>query len=59
MLSWLAGMRVTENAALRFSDVVTATGEVRTEIQLSPAQTKGNAARTVLVSSQLRSALEA
>jgi integrase/recombinase XerD len=59
MLSWLAGMRVAEIAALRISDVVTATGEVRPEIQLSPAQTKGNAARTVLVGSQLKSELEA
>ncbi len=59
MLSWLAGMRVAEIAALRFSDVVTAAGEIRPEIQLSPAQTKGNAARTVLVGSQLKSELEA
>jgi integrase/recombinase XerD len=59
MLSWLAGMRVAEIAALRISDVSTTAGEVRAEIQLSAAQTKGNAARTVLVGSQLKSELEA
>jgi integrase/recombinase XerD len=59
ILSLLAGTRVAEIAALRFSDVVSATGEVRPEIQLSHAQTKGNAARTVLVGSQLQSELEA
>jgi len=41
MLSWLAGMRVAEIAALRFSDVVMATGEVRPEIQMSPGGCPG------------------
>ena len=57
MLSWLAGMRVGEIAALRFEDVVDASGEVRNQIQLSAEQTKGNEARTVLISSQLKQEL--
>jgi integrase/recombinase XerD len=57
MLSWLAGMRVGEIAALQFRDVVSATGEIRDTIQLSASQTKGNEARTVLISSQLKQEL--
>ena len=59
MLSWLAGMRVGENAALSVEDVVTPGGDIRPEIQLRPDQTKGSSARTVLVGSQLRSELDA
>jgi integrase/recombinase XerD len=58
MLSWLAGMRVGEIAALSVGDVVTPEGEVRSEIQLRADQTKGSSARTVLLSSQLKSELE-
>lgn len=57
MLSWLAGMRVGEIAALTVADVVGADGVVRTEISLRPEQTKGSSARTVLINSQLRSEL--
>ena len=57
MLSWLAGMRVGEIAALTFSDVVNVTGEIRSQIQLSAEQTKGNKARTVYVGSQLQQEL--
>ena len=57
MLSWLAGMRVGEIAALTFSDVVNATGEIRAQIQLNAEQTKGNEARTVYVGSQLQQEL--
>ena len=59
MLSWLAGMRVGEIAALTIGDVLGPENEIRSEIQLRPDQTKGNAARTVLVSSQLKSELDA
>lgn len=41
-LSWLAGMRVGEIAALNVGDVVDADGNVRNEIQLKAAQTKGD-----------------
>ena len=53
-LSWLAGMRVGEIAALNVGDVIGLDGEVRAEIQLKAAQTKGDKARTVLLNSQLR-----
>jgi integrase/recombinase XerD len=57
-LSWLAGMRVGEIAALDLGDVLAPNGEVRAEIQLRADQTKGDQARTVLVNSQLRAELE-
>ena len=57
-MSWLAGMRVGEIAALDVGDVVGADGEIRTEIQLRADQTKGDEARTVLVNSQLQAELE-
>jgi len=57
-LSWLAGMRVGEIAALDLGDVLGPNGEIRVEIQLRPDQTKGDQARTVLVNSQLRAELE-
>ena len=53
-LSWLAGMRVGEIAALDVSDVIGLDGELRAEIQLKTAQTKGDKARTLLLNSQLR-----
>ena len=40
MLSWLAGMRVGEIAALTVDDVLGANGEVRNEVHLAPEQTK-------------------
>ena len=47
-------MRIGEIAALRVSDVVDNDSSVRAQIQLTPEQTKGSNARTVLVSSQLQ-----
>jgi integrase/recombinase XerD len=49
MLSYLAGMRVGEIAALTVSDVYEADGRVKEQIRLSPTQTKGSEARTVLL----------
>ena len=57
-LSWLAGMRVGEVAALDIGDVLGADGAIRAEIQLRADQTKGDQARTVLVNSQLRAELD-
>ena len=59
MLGMLSGMRIGEIAALRVGDVLTASGEVRAEIALSAAQTKGDEARTVLVNTQLQGELVA
>jgi len=57
-LSWLAGMRVGEIAALDIGDVQGADGVIRAEIQLRADQTKGDKSRTVLVNSQLQAELE-
>lgn len=58
MTHW-AGMRVGEVAALRVSDVRSAEGRVKPEIQLDTAQTKGKHARTVFVNDRLRKELAA
>ena len=57
-LSWLAGMRVGEIAALDIGDVLGAHGAIRNEIQLRADQTKGDEARTVLVNNQLQAELD-
>lgn len=57
-LSWLAGMRVGEIAALDVGDVIATDGKIRSEIQLRADQTKGDQARTVLINSQLEDELQ-
>ena len=52
-LSFYAGLRACEIAALRVGDVFDETGEVRDTIHLRAAQTKGNEAATVLVNKRL------
>lgn len=59
MLSYLAGMRVGEIAALRVSDVYEHSGNVRDHIRLHKNQTKGNEARTVLLSAIAQEELRA
>jgi len=59
MLGMLSGMRVGEIAALRVGDVLKSSGEVRIEIALSAAQTKGDEARTVLINAQLQGEIAA
>ena len=56
---YYAGLRVKECAALRYEDVVDAEGKIRTEIRLTPEQTKGSKAGTVFVSEKLRKELQA
>ena len=53
MLSYLAGMRVGEIAALKVGDVFDSDGKVRDQIRLKASYTKGNEARTVFVGSKL------
>ncbi len=57
MLSYLAGLRVGEIAALRMTDVYDSQNEVRDQIVLKAIYTKGNEARTVYVSRRLKNAL--
>ena len=52
-LSFYAGLRACEIAALLIADVFDDTGEVRDTIHLRAAQTKGNEAATVLVNKRL------
>lgn len=57
-LSFYAGLRACEIAALRVGDVFDDAGGVRDTIYLSAAQTKGNHAATVLVSKRLAAQLQ-
>ncbi len=57
MLSYLAGLRACEIAALKVGDVINQLGqgwEVNTEVVLKSSQTKGKKAQTVVISSLLR-----
>ncbi len=57
-LSFYAGLRACEIAALKVSDAFDGNGEVRDTIQLASSQTKGNDAGTVLVSKRLAEQLK-
>jgi len=56
-MSYLAGMRVCEIAALTVADVFDASGSPRTTFVLRAHQTKGSAARVVYVSQKLAKVL--
>jgi integrase/recombinase XerD len=53
LMSYWAGMRVGEIAALKIGDVLNENGTVKDEIRLTPEQTKGNKARTVMLGDKL------
>jgi integrase/recombinase XerD len=57
LVTYYAGLRVGEVAALRRGDVVDEQGKVRPEIRLDAAQTKGKHARVVFVPEKLRKEL--
>lgn len=59
LITYLAGLRVSEVAMLKCSDVIALDGTIKTEIQLSPQQTKGGHARTVFVNDRLKKELTA
>ena len=59
MVSFLAGLRAKEIAALDLSDVTDTEGNVRAEFVLTPEQTKGRKARRVFVSQRLQKELSA
>lgn len=54
MLSHLAGLRVGEIASLRVGDVIDNDAQVRDQIRLSAAVTKGGHARVVFIGEKLR-----
>lgn len=58
MLTYLAGMRVGEVAALKVSDVYELDDRVKEQIRLTKHQTKGNEARTVLLNAQMQEELQ-
>lgn len=55
--SFLSGMRAKEIASLRFKDVLTEDGTVKTEIRLTAEMTKGRHGRTVFLNERLRKEL--
>lgn len=57
VLTYFAGLRVSEVANLKYADVVAADGTIKPEIQLAPEQVKGGHARTVFVGEKLRKEL--
>lgn len=59
LLTYYAGLRVSEVALLRYADVLDSTGSVKPEIQLAAHQTKGGKPRTVYVGEKLRKELAA
>lgn len=54
MLSYLAGLRVGEIAALKVADIADGEGQVREQLRLSAAITKGGHARVVFLNERLR-----
>lgn len=57
LLSYWAGMRVGEIAALKICDVIGENGKVKEQIYLHATQTKGDKGRTVTLSDKLRKEL--
>lgn len=57
LLTYYAGLRVSEVAALKFTDVVAENRTIKGEFQLEPEQTKGGHARTVFIGERLRKEL--
>ena len=58
LVTFYAGLRVGEVAALRYADVLDDKGQVRSEIRLDPEQTKGKHDRVVFVPEKLRKELQ-
>lgn len=58
MLSYFAGLRVGEIAALRWGDLLDAQGRAREQLRLSAAVTKGGHARVIFMNARLRREIE-
>jgi len=59
LLSFYAGLRAKEIAALRVCDVFAEDGSVMSKITLNVDQTKGNNSRSIYINTKLSNALEA
>jgi integrase/recombinase XerD len=57
LLTFYAGMRVGEVAALKWKNVLNPDNSITNEIRLKPEQTKGKHARTIMISERLRKEL--
>ncbi|PKO68893.1 MAG: integrase [Betaproteobacteria bacterium HGW-Betaproteobacteria-16] len=57
LLTFNAGLRISEVAALKYGDVVAADGTVKAEVQLAPEQVKGGHARAVFLNDRMRKEL--
>jgi integrase/recombinase XerD len=57
LLTFYAGLRVGEVAALKWKNVLNPDGTITNEIRLKPEQTKGKHSRTIMVSDRLRKEL--
>ena len=58
LFTHLTGARCCEVAALRISHVLTRDGEIRDEVRLTSAETKGNRSRTIVLSQRIREELK-
>lgn len=54
LISFWSGMRVGEIASLKIGDVKGSDGNIKTEVRLTPEQTKGSRHRKVLLGEKLR-----
>lgn len=59
LMTYYAGLRVSEVAALKYSDVVAVDSTIKAEFQLAPEQVKGGHARVVFIGEKLRRELSA
>ena len=57
LVSFYAGLRAKEIAALSIGNVLSDSGEIREECVLTPSQTKGRKARRIFFSTKLRKEL--
>ena len=57
LITYHAGLRVGEVAALRYGDVVAQDGSIKAEIHLRPQQTKGSHSRVVFLGERIRKEL--
>lgn len=59
LMTYYAGLRVSEVAALKYADIVASDCSIKSEFRLAADQTKGGHARTVFISEKLRRELAA
>ena len=57
LISFWSGMRVGEIASLKISDVLGSDGNIKSEVRLTPEQTKGSRHRKVLLGEKLKDEL--